>query len=97
MSLSIVFRLEAQAEFDEAIDWYEQQAELGLEFLDCVADSLTRIAATPESCEIVYEDVRRAVVQRFPYSVFYQVEQQQIVVLAIFHSKRDPKIWQVRV
>jgi plasmid stabilization system protein ParE len=97
MSLPIVFRLEAQTEFDEAIDWYEQQAELGLEFLDCVADTLTRIQTMPESCEMVFEDVRRAVVQRFPYSVFYQVERQQIVVLAVFHSKRDPKIWQARV
>jgi plasmid stabilization system protein ParE len=97
MSLPIVFRLEAQTEFDEAIDWYEQQAELGLEFLDCVDDTLTRIQTMPESCEMVFEDVRRAVVQRFPYSVFYQVELQQIVVLAVFHSKRDPKIWQARV
>jgi plasmid stabilization system protein ParE len=97
MSLPVVFRLEAQTEFDEAIDWYEQHAELGLEFLDCFADTLARIQTMPESCEMVFEDVRRAVVQRFPYSVFYQVELQQIVVLAVFHSKRDPKIWQARV
>ncbi|MBW4468519.1 MAG: type II toxin-antitoxin system RelE/ParE family toxin [Pegethrix bostrychoides GSE-TBD4-15B] len=97
MSLPIVFRLEAQTEFDEAIDWYEQQAELGLEFLDYVADTLAQIQAMPKSYETVFEDVRRAVVQRFPYSVFYQVETQKIVVLAVFHSKRNPKIWQARV
>lgn len=53
----------------------------------------------PESYKLVYEDVQRTIVQQFPfpYSVFYQVDQQQIVVLAIFLSKREPKIWQVRV
>jgi plasmid stabilization system protein ParE len=45
----------------------------------------------------VFEDVRRAVVQRFPYVVFYKIEpQQQVEVLAVFHSRRAPKSWQAR-
>ena len=98
MNLPIVFRLGARAEFDEAFDWYEQQqAGLGLDFLDCVADVLARIESMPKSYEMVFEDVRRAIVRRFPYSIFYRIETNQIVVLAVFHSKRDPKTWQSRV
>ena len=98
MNLPVVFRLEARAEFDEAFDWYEQQqAGFGLNFLDCVADVLARIESMPESYEMIFEDVRRAVVRRFPYSIFYRIETDQIVVLAVFHGKRDPKIWQSRV
>lgn len=51
----------------------------------------------PESSAPVFEDIRRAVVQRFPYSVFYRIEAAQIVVIAVFHTKRDPKNWQERV
>jgi plasmid stabilization system protein ParE len=98
MKKPIVFRREAQAEFDEAFDWYsEQLAGLGLDFLDCVADVLERIGSMPESYQIVFEDVRRAVVRKFPYSVLYRIETDRIVVLAVFHSKRDPKSWQSRI
>jgi plasmid stabilization system protein ParE len=97
MKKPIVFRLEAQVEFDEAFDWYSQQLPgLGLDFLECVTDVLDLIGSMPESYQIVFEDVRRAVVRKFPYSVLYRIEADQIVVLAVFHSKRDPKSWQSR-
>lgn len=98
MSLPIVFRVEAQAEFDDAFDWYEQQqAELGVDFLMCVAEVLERIGSIPEAYEVVFEGVRRAVVRKFPFLILYKVEPNRIVVLAVFHSKRDPQIWQDRV
>ena len=74
-----------------------RQVGLGVDFLNHVAEVLTRVQAMPESYEIVFRGVRRTVVQRFPYSIFYQIEINQITVLAVFHSKRDPKIWQSRL
>jgi len=98
MKLPIVFRLEASAEFNEAFDWYDQQqAGLGLDFLDRVADVLAQIELMPESYQMIFEDVRRAAIRRFPYSIFYRIETNQITVLAVFHSRRDPKAWQSRV
>jgi plasmid stabilization system protein ParE len=98
MSLPIVFRPEARAEFDEAADWYEQQrAGLGADFIARVQEALDRITANPLLHQVVYQDVRRAVVQRFPFSVYYQVEPGQVVVIAVFHGRRDPAIWQGRV
>jgi len=97
MSLPVVLRPEARAEFDEAFDWYEQQQPgLGVDFTTHVQEVLDRIGATPELYAQVFQEVRRAVVRRFPYSVFYKIEPQQVVVLAVFHSRRDPKIWQAR-
>ena len=97
MSLPVVLRAEARAEFDDAFDWYEQQRPgLGVNFLAQVQEVLDRIGTKPELYAQIFHDVRRAVVQRFPYSVFYIVESQQVVVLAVFHSRRDPKIWQTR-
>jgi plasmid stabilization system protein ParE len=98
MSLPIVFRMEAQSEFDRAFDWYEnKQPGLGVDFLNHVAEMLNHVELMPESSAQVFEDIRRAVVHRFPYSVFYRIEESQIVVIAVFHTKRDPQIWKERV
>ena len=96
--LPVVLRPEARAEFDEAFDWYERQRHgLGEEFTARVQEVFDRIADTPEAYEQVLLGVRRGIVHRFPYQVLYQVEERQVLVLAVFHGKRDPKIWQARV
>ena len=97
MSLPVVLRPEARAEFDDAFDWYEQrQPGLGVDFVAQIQEVLEQISASPELYAQIFQDVRRAVVRRFPYLVFYKVEPQQVVVLAVFHTRRDPKIWQAR-
>lgn len=50
----------------------------------------------PESYALVYQDVRRAVIKRFPYAVYYRVISSRVVVTAIFHSRRNPKRWRSR-
>jgi plasmid stabilization system protein ParE len=97
MSLPVTFRRAARAEFDEAHAWYEHQRPgLGDQFSERVQEVLDRIAATPEVHQCVYKDVRRSVVQGFPYSVLYRVKSDKIVVIAVFHGKRNPAIWQAR-
>lgn len=97
MSFCIVLLPAAQAEFDEAIDWYDRQRPgLGEDLVDCVQEVLDRIAVMPERHAIVQSDIRRGKVRRFPYSIFYYVDTDQVVIISIFHSKRDPKIWQSR-
>ena len=98
MNLPLVLRRAAQAEFDEAADWYEQQqANLGREFVTKVQVTLDRIQKTPRHFPVVFEKVRQAIVDRFPYSVFFQAEPKRIVILAVFHHRRDPKAWKRRV
>lgn len=98
MSLPVVFRRAARAEFDEAADWYEQRRSgLGEEFVSAIEEVLIQISATPERYSPIFQEVRRAMARRFPYSVFYRTETDRVVVLAIFHSSRDPSIWQERL
>ncbi len=49
------------------------------------------------SLAAVYGDVRKAVVRRFPYVVLYREDAAEVVVIAVFHTSRDPSIWQARV
>jgi plasmid stabilization system protein ParE len=97
MSLPIRYRREARSEFDAAFDWYEAQRQgLGDEFSDEVRAVLDLIRQVPELHPVVYRDIRRAVVKRFPYTVYYRVESSRILVIAVIHNRRDPSVWQSR-
>lgn len=97
MSLPVVLRTAAQAELDDAFDWYERQRPgLGVAFLAAAQDAFDRIAAMPLAHGLIFQDTRCALVRRYPYSVFYKIEPNQVVVLSVFHGKHDPRIWQGR-
>ncbi len=97
MSREVVFRRAAHAELKEAKAWYEEQREgLGIEFALNVEEAIERISKNPELYAIVREDVRQALVRRFPYIIYYRYEndtKERVVILAVFHASRDPKNW----
>jgi toxin ParE1/3/4 len=94
MNLPIVLRDEAQREFDEAFDWYNsQRAGLGSEFVAEVQKAFNRIAATPLMHRVVFADIRKGFVRRFPFAVFYRAHPDRIEVIAVFHASRDPSVW----
>ena len=97
MSLPVVLSVEAQDEFDDAADWYEQQAGLGSAFTIAVREVLARVAGLPLMHQVVFKDIRRAVVRKFPFNILYRVESDRITVVAVFNTSRDPSIWQSRV
>jgi len=81
----------------EAYRWYEEQrAGLGSDFLLCVEEGLAKIRRGPEAYPVVHRDVRRMLIRRFPYGIFYVVEPTLIVVVAVFHERREPEGWQTR-
>ncbi|MFH1418392.1 MAG: type II toxin-antitoxin system RelE/ParE family toxin [Planctomycetota bacterium] len=97
MTRHILIRPEAESELADAYRWYEvQRSGLGLELLLSIEATIEGIRENPESFPVIHEGIRRALARRFPYGVFYLVEQEAIVVLAIFHARRDPKHWQSR-
>ena len=97
MSLSITFHRAASAEFIEASAWYESKRPgLALEFMTEIDRCVSLASEQPLQFAVVSQDIRRIVAKRFPYSVCFRAEQHRIVVLAVFHSSRDPAIWQAR-
>jgi len=93
----MIIRPEAEADLVYARDWYEHQCEgLGAAFLLCVDEVLERIGRTPEIYSAVYRDVRRALTRRFPYAVYYRMVGDEIIVLGILHTHRDPREWRLR-
>ena len=97
MTLPVILGDEASAEFDEAFDYYESQRPgRGADFVARVEYVLDRLGAHPLRHGVVFADIRKALVPDFPYCVFYRPLGTHVEVIAVFHSSRDPAIWQGR-
>lgn len=98
MTLHIVFRRAAKSEFEDAAVRYDgQHSGLGDEFAIEIEQAVARAAAAPERYPVVFGDIRRTVARRFPFSVYFRVRRDSMVVLAVFHGRRNPAIWKRRV
>jgi plasmid stabilization system protein ParE len=98
MTLRVVFRQAAKQDFEDAAAWYEEKRRgLSEEFVREIDDAVLRAAAAPERFPLVFRDIRRTVARRFPFAVYFRVRSNSLIVLAVFHGRRDPIIWQRRV
>jgi plasmid stabilization system protein ParE len=96
--MQVVFTLAARVEVIDAQDWYEsKRAGLGTRFREEVEATVIRIAENPQQFQVVLDDVHRARLRKFPYSLFFRLETDTLLVIACFHAKRDPQRWQQRV
>ena len=75
-----------------AFKWYEKQRRgLGFEFLDCIEVSLNNIRSFPEMYKILYACFRGCVIRRFPFSIFYTIEGNEIVIHSVFDNRQNPE------
>ncbi len=93
MSLAVTFHRRASTEFLEASGWYEsKRSGLASEFTAEIDRCVSLAAEKPLQFAVVHKDIRRVIANQFPYGVYYRVEDQRIVVLAVFHSSRNPAL-----
>ncbi len=92
--LAVVFLPEARDDIDSAFLYYQrQQAGLGCRFSSAVRDQVLRIQNGPEIYGTVHQDVRAACLRRFPYVVYYRIDADQVVIIAVQHGSRDWSHW----
>jgi plasmid stabilization system protein ParE len=97
VTVEVRLRREAEEDLEEAATWYESQRPgLGQQFLDEVLASLTTIAELPLGYAVLYRNTRRVWMRRFPFGIFYQVENDGVIVIAVIHGSRHPRRWQGR-
>ncbi len=97
MAYKIIINPFAELELEEAKKWYNlQQKNLGNEFVKEIDKTIIRIEQNPLQFPKEREQIRRAVVRRFPYSLFFYVDDFIINIFAVFHSSRNPIIWKKR-
>jgi toxin ParE1/3/4 len=93
----LVIRPEARAEVAEAAHWYEARSRgLGRDFVRAFRAATDVLRRNPYLYQIIFEEMRRVVMRRFPYSVFYEIHEADVVVLGCMHEARDPEEWQKR-
>lgn len=81
----------AVIDLEVAFDWYEKQVPgLGLDFIDCVEEKISTVVELPYSCPAHHKDFRRALIRKFPFSIFDTIENETIIVHAVFDNRRSP-------
>jgi len=78
----------------EARAWYEERAKgLGEGFTRSIDAAAAGILRFPQAFPQVHGEVRKAVLRRFPYSLLFLIDGEDIVVLGCFHQRQDPRTW----
>ena len=91
------FEDEALAEYIAAGQYYNSKVPgLGDAFADEIEAGIRQICTTPRTWRVVEDDVHRFLVSRFPYGIYYTIEEDKIVIWAVKHLRRDPDYWQER-
>ena len=91
------FHPEAEAELNDAVDYYDAcQEGLGLEFAREVHSAIENICDFPLAWAPLSQNTRRCLLRRFPYGVVYQLKAGEIVIIAIMQLNRKPDYWRKR-
>lgn len=94
------FRLDraARDEYREAMESYlAESPRVAAAFVDQIEASIALIMERPTTWRLLTGDVRRCLVKRFPYGIYYSVERDEIVIWAIMHLHRRPSYWRERL
>ncbi len=90
MSRPVEFLFGADTDLQEIFNRFEDYREgFGAEFMAVVDAYLARLSVYPESAPIYVDAVRRQIIQRFPYGIFYEVHPTRIMITAIVDLRQD--------
>ena len=96
--MRLIYHPEAEAELVEAAQFYEHGVPgLGAEFLDGTDHAVKSILRNPEFHRVFAGDVRRYVIPRFPYTIYYRIRPDHLRILAFKHHSRHPDYWRERI
>jgi len=84
----------AEADIDSASLWYEPtDPKLGFRFMSEADATIKRIRQYPYAFPLIRGKVRRALLKRFPYSVYYSVLSDGVSIIAVLHQRRSETVW----
>lgn len=96
--MRFVFHPAALTEYSEAVQYYsKRRTELAQAFINAVEDAVYRVRESPARWQLVDEEVRRCLTQKFPYGILYTIEEDHILILAVMHCSREPGYWKARL
>ncbi len=91
------FHPEALEEYLEAVSYYADMSHrLAESFINAVETGIENILTSPEAWQIVEEDVRRHIIPRFPFGIYYCIEDDRVFIYVVMHMSRPPDYWKSR-
>lgn len=94
MSYRLIVRPEAEADISDAYHGYEREVPgLGTQFLEAVDDGFNRISDSPLHYAILVSGIRRKLLGKFPYALFFVFEANEVRVLSVLQQARNPGLW----
>jgi plasmid stabilization system protein ParE len=98
MASRFLIRPEAQVDIEESALWYEdQQPELGELFTRELFELMARISEAPLQFPSIGASTRRGLLHKFPYAVYFLLEEDRVVIIAVLHQRRNPSVWKRRL
>lgn len=98
MNRSIIVRPMAEQDLLEAQTWYEEKRiGLGSEFRTAVDATFQRLSESSLLFPLVYQQLRRVVLRRFPYLIYFHADPRRVIIVACLHSRRHPRIVRARI
>ena len=95
---NVRIRPEAELDLQDAYSYFEQcKVGLGTDFMECVENALAKVSANYEHYPIVHQSIRRILVRRFPFAVFFKEVDSIILVFAVLHCAREPRTSRARL
>lgn len=73
-----------------------EESGLGPQFLEQLRLVYRRILENPLGYEEQRSGIRRGLMRQFPYAVYFSIENETILILAVLHTARDPAEWQLQ-
>lgn len=96
--MRLIYHPAAELEIIEAAKFYGARVpDLGVQFLDATDRAVRAILESPERWGIVEEGVRRYLMPRFPFAIYYRVLADGVRILAFKHHSRHPNYWHGRL
>ncbi len=95
---SIEISDEAELDFDKSYNYYyEENPKVADSFFRSINLAFKNIKKTPKSFPLTHKDIRKYIVKKFPFVVYFRIVDSLIQVIAIFHTSRNPEIWNKRI
>jgi toxin ParE1/3/4 len=90
MAFNLVVKPIVYTDLDDAIVWYENKVKgLGKRFLFQVEKAKQQIQSNPHHYSIFHKNIRRVLVDKFPYKIYYLISEETVLILGISHAKRS--------
>lgn len=97
MTYSLRYLREVHQDIEDAYTWYEtRRVGLGDEFVEAVEQMIGRIAKGPLAFPDEEAGRRKAVLSRFPFNIYFEVHEPEIIIVAVFHTAQQEDTWKRR-